>query len=57
MAGIYRERHPEFTVFYRVFFYYFERFLNPGFKAGDKIIIKVLDTENRMIWEAAAVEL
>ena len=27
MAGIYRQRHPEFTVFYRVFFYYFERFL------------------------------
>jgi len=27
MAGIYRERHPEHTVFYRVFFYYFERFL------------------------------
>jgi hypothetical protein len=24
MAGIYRERHPEHTVFYRVFFYYFE---------------------------------
>jgi hypothetical protein len=27
MAGIYRQRHPEHTVFYRVFFYYFERFL------------------------------
>ena len=27
MAGIYRERHPELSVFYRVFFYYFERFL------------------------------
>lgn len=27
LAGIYRERHPEHTVFYRVFFYYFERFL------------------------------
>ncbi len=27
MAGIYRQRHPELTVFYRVFFYYFERFL------------------------------
>ena len=26
MAGIYRERHPEHSVFYRVFFYYFERF-------------------------------
>ena len=27
MAGIYRQRHPEHTVFYRVFFYCFERFL------------------------------
>jgi len=27
MAGIYRQRHPEHTVFYRVFFYYFELFL------------------------------
>jgi len=27
MAGIYRRRHPEHTVFYRVFFYYFEWFL------------------------------
>jgi hypothetical protein len=27
MPGIYRQRHPEHTVFYRVFFYYFERFL------------------------------
>jgi len=25
MAGIYRQRHPENTVFCRVFFYYFER--------------------------------
>jgi len=24
MAGIYRQRHPEHTVRYRVFFYYFE---------------------------------
>jgi len=27
MAGIYRERHPEHSVFYRVFFHYFEKFL------------------------------
>jgi len=27
MAGIYRQHHPEHSVFYRVFFYYFERFL------------------------------
>jgi hypothetical protein len=27
MAGIYRQRHPEHTVFFRVFFFYFERFL------------------------------
>ena len=27
MGGIYRQRHLEHTVFYRVFFYYFERFL------------------------------
>jgi ribosomal protein S27E len=27
MAGIYRQHHPEHTVFYRVFFYYFELFL------------------------------
>ena len=27
MAGIYQQRHPEHTVFYRVFFYYFEQFL------------------------------
>jgi hypothetical protein len=27
MSGIYRQRHPEHTVFYRVFFYYFEQFL------------------------------
>lgn len=27
MAGIYRQRHPERTIFYRVFFHYFERFL------------------------------
>ena len=28
MAGIYRQRHPERTVFYRVLFYYFEKFLS-----------------------------
>jgi len=27
MTGIYRQRHPEHTVFYRVFFHYFELFL------------------------------
>jgi hypothetical protein len=27
MAEIYRQHHPEHTVFYRVLFYYFERFL------------------------------
>jgi hypothetical protein len=27
MAGIYRQHHPEHMVFYRVFFHYFERFL------------------------------
>ena len=27
MAGIYRQRHPEKTVLYRVLFYYFEEFL------------------------------
>ena len=27
MGGIYRQRHLEHTVFYRVFIYYFERFL------------------------------
>jgi len=27
MAGIYRQRHPEHTVFYQVFFHYFEQFL------------------------------
>jgi hypothetical protein len=27
MAGIYRQRHPEHTVFYRVFFHYFAEFL------------------------------
>ena len=27
VPGIYRERHPEHMLFYRVFFYYFERFL------------------------------
>ncbi len=27
MAGIYRQRHPERTVFYRVLFHYFEKFL------------------------------
>jgi hypothetical protein len=27
VPGIYRLRYPEHTVFYRVFFYYFERFL------------------------------
>jgi hypothetical protein len=27
MAGIYRQRHPAHTVFYRVFFDYFEQFL------------------------------
>ena len=28
MAGIYRQRHPEHTVFYRVFYHYFDRFLS-----------------------------
>jgi len=28
MAGIYRQRHPERTVFYRVLFHYFEKFLS-----------------------------
>lgn len=27
MAGIYRQRHPQLTVFYRVLFHYFEEFL------------------------------
>jgi len=27
MAGVYRPRHPERTVLYRVFFHYFDRFL------------------------------
>jgi hypothetical protein len=27
VSGIYRQRHPERTVFYRVFFHYFERFV------------------------------
>ena len=27
MAGIYRSRHPERTVLYRVLFHYFDRFL------------------------------
>lgn len=27
MAGIYRQRHPDHSVFYGVFFYYFEKFL------------------------------
>jgi len=28
MAGIYCQRHPERTVFYRVLFHYFEKFLS-----------------------------
>ena len=28
MAGLYRHRHPERTVFYRVLFHYFEKFLS-----------------------------
>jgi hypothetical protein len=28
MAGIYRQRHPERTVFYRVMFHYFEEFVS-----------------------------
>ena len=28
MAGIYRQRHPERTVLYRVLFHYFEKFLS-----------------------------
>ena len=27
MAGVYRSRHPEQTVLYRVLFHHFERFL------------------------------
>jgi hypothetical protein len=27
MAGVYRPRHPEHTVLYRVLFHYFDRFL------------------------------
>jgi hypothetical protein len=27
MAGIYRPRHPELTVLYRVLFHYFDQFL------------------------------
>lgn len=27
MAGVYHQRHPERSIFYRVFFYYFDRFL------------------------------
>jgi len=27
MAGVYRPRHPEQTVLYRVLFHYFDRFL------------------------------
>jgi len=32
-------------------------FKNPGFKSGDTIIIKVLDTKYNEIWGAVAVEL
>jgi hypothetical protein len=28
MAGIYRQRHPERTVFYPVIFHYFEEFVS-----------------------------
>ena len=35
MSGIYRQRHPELTVFYRVFFHYFERFL------GEQIVLTI----------------
>ena len=28
MGGIYRQRHPERTVLYRVLFHYFERFVS-----------------------------
>ncbi len=34
VAGTYRRRHPEHSVFYRVFFYYFERFLREYETAG-----------------------
>jgi hypothetical protein len=36
VAGIYRERHPEHTAFYRVLFYYFERFLRAYESRFDK---------------------
>jgi len=32
-------------------------FKNPGFKAGDTILIKVLDMDNNLVWGVTAVEL
>jgi hypothetical protein len=59
MAGIYRQRHPEHTVFYRVFFHYFEQFLQEyedRFKRGygffrpviKDVVEKYLDCGNPM---------
>jgi hypothetical protein len=36
MAGVYRPRHPERTVLYRVLFHYFDRFLAPYEDRFDK---------------------
>jgi len=59
MAGLYRQRHPERSVFYRVFFYYFERFLSEYEDRFDKeygyfrlvikdVVEKYLDCGNPM---------
>ena len=56
---IYRQRHPEHTVFYRVFFHYFERFLREyesrftneyGYSRPviQKVVEKYLDCGNPM---------
>ena len=56
MAGIYIQRHPEHTAFYRVFFYYFERFLceyedrferEYGFLRNADSILRVMPKEER----------
>jgi hypothetical protein len=42
MAGIYRQRHPEHSVFYRVFFYYFERMRIVSFIEEPKTIDRII---------------
>jgi hypothetical protein len=50
MAGVYRPRHPERTVLYRVLFHYFDRFLAEYKGRFEKELLSPEWTERILSW-------